>query len=260
MEDHRYTGLLNFCASITSNTLVNFKQNGNIQEIIENVSEHFGHQWLDNIKNTNINLTPDIILNILQLDHIGSPNKTRFNLNNTSILLSPTTVRFISITLDILNHIKSLSLNNLDIIEIGGGYGAQLAFLALLSPLYNITINSYTILDIPQVNNLQNIYLDKVKTYIKLPEYSCITLDDYKQQSNTNSLLISNYALGEFNKSWQDRYIYLVLSYIKHGYLVWNFSPETPNIHEYFQDKDINIRDEDPQGNCPPVKTKIITY
>ena len=56
----------------------------------------------------------------------------------------------------ILKYIKEFDLKDLNIIEIGGGYGGLCYYLKNIAELYNINISSYTIFDLEFVNNLQN--------------------------------------------------------------------------------------------------------
>jgi hypothetical protein len=60
----------------------------------------------------------------------------------------------------ILDHIKKNLLNNIDLVEICGGYGGLCLFIFKLSILFNISINSYTIFDLSEPMILQKKYLN----------------------------------------------------------------------------------------------------
>jgi len=230
MIDNRYNGFKSHCINIDKNNIFNFKENRNLKSIVENVSYNYGLKYLENILNYNVKLNWN---KIKKINDIGSPNNYSFIINNNKILLSPTTLRYVQFTLDILNHIKNnLNINNLKIVEVGGGYGAQSIFLFEFCNLFDITINKYKIIDLKEVNNLQKHYINLCEeTTNNKYNIEVIILDEYSNEDE--NYFISNYALGELTKEWQDLYINKVLSKIKNGYICWNFSPQNPNIHEY---------------------------
>jgi len=257
MIDNRYDGFKYLCRDIDKNNISKFKENRYLKSIVDNVSYDYGLKYLDNILDYKIQLDWN---KIKKLNDIGSPKNYSFKINNIEILLSPTTLRYVQYTLDILNHIKKdLNINNLKIVEVGGGYGAQSVFLFELSHLFDITIDKYEILDLYEVNNLQKHYIDlcQVNSNIKY-NIDAFTLDDYSYENE--NYFISNYALGELTKYWQNLYVDNVISKIKNGYICWNFSPENQYIHEYFNKVKKTIEEENPQTNCPPVKSYIIKY
>ena len=142
-------------------------------------------------------------------------------------------------------------------VEVGGGYGAQSVFLFELSHLFDITIDKYEILDLLEVNNLQKHYINLCEATTRSKyNIEAFIIDEYNYENE--NYFISNYALGELTKEWQDLYIDNVVSKITHGYICWNFSPQNPNIHEYFNNIKKTIEEENPQTNCPPVKSFII--
>ena len=256
MEDNRYNNFKYHCSNINISNIISFKNNESFNSIIENVSYSYGLNYLNNIMKYNLEIDWD---KIKLINDIGNPNNNTFFVNNNKILLSSTTLRYIQFTLDILNHIKNtLNLNTIKFVEVGGGYGAQAIFLFELCNLFNITIENYEIIDLQEVNNLQQCYIDQCSVINKDYPIEVITIDEYEYDDE--NYFISNYALGEFTKKWQDRYINDVASKIIHGYICWNFSPENQKIHEYFDNIEKIIEEENPQTNCPPVKSYIIKY
>ena len=257
MIDNRYDGFKLQCKNINEYNILSFKKNGYLKGIVENVSYEYGLKYLNNITKYNMNLNWDIISKI---NNIGDPLNYEYSINNTKIMLSPTTLRYIQYTLDILYHIKNnTKLINVKIVEVGGGYGAQSIFLFEICDLFNIVIDSYDILDLKEVNNLQDNYIKVCKTITNnIYNINTYTLDDYTYENE--NYFISNYALGEFSKDWQDIYISSVVSKIVHGYICWNFSPQIPNIHDYFNNINKIIEEENPQTNCYPIKSYLIKY
>jgi hypothetical protein len=254
-----YNGFKYICANINENNINYFKQNIHILGIIETVSKTFGYAYLSNIIKYEEFKCIDW-KKIKILNDIGSPKQEIFNINNQEILLSPTTLRYIQFSFDMLSYAKNiLKLNSLNVVEIGGGYGFQSVLFYHFCDLFNIKIDKYTIIDLPETNNLQKHFVKEACKYSE--NKNDIIITDYKNINldNTN-FLISNYALGEFYKSWQDYYIENVVKHIPHGYICWNFMNNT-QIHEYFfKIKNIIIEEENPQTNYSQFKNHIIKY
>jgi len=97
-----------------------------------------------------------------------------------------------------------------NICEIGDGFGG-LAYKFR-------DVESYTIYDLPEVNQLANFYLDKSNT----PNiYKC--RDGRKSiQRSQFDLVISNYAFSELTREMQDLYIENILLNATHGYITWS--------------------------------------
>lgn len=102
---------------------------------------------------------------------------------------------------NIIKHIGPL--DGLRICEIGGGYGAMAMLISKCRP------ECYHIIDLPEVCELQNRYLDGSSV-------ECLT----EPTGQFYDLCISNYALSEIvdNKLYIDE----VLKRSKHGYITCN--------------------------------------
>lgn len=197
---------------------LNFKSNENYTQILEHVSFKFGCEYLELIKNEFSDYFYKNKKHLLDLcmknDMYGKTIKSNFDY---FCVCSPSNLRYIYHSLLILSYIKSKSLNNINFVEIGGGYGGLCFFIHNLSKLFDISISSYTMFDLPDVCKLQKKYLDifdiKVNTY---------HLDDNFELSK-DSFLISNYALSEISKDLQLKYKKNLLDpFISCGFLVWN--------------------------------------
>ena len=130
-------------------------------------------------------------------------------------------------------------LNNLDIIEIGGGYGGLSLFMHKISPLFKINITSYTIIDLPEISLLQKTYLDALDMSKNMHFYN---INNYKNLKE-NSFLISNYAYSEISIELQQEYTEKILNpYISYGFLVWNYI----EIYDFIKSKIILKEYEEP--------------
>ena len=118
-------------------------------------------------------------------------------------------------------------LNNIDIIEIGGGYGGLCFFINKLANLFNINVNTYTIFDLPEALQLQKKYLTDELNVINLNFAEINNFTNIKE----NSFLVSTYAFSEIPLDLQKDYTNKILNpYTSHGFLAWNFIDIYPFI------------------------------
>lgn len=120
--------------------------------------------------------------------------------------------------------------------EIGGGIGEF--YLTLLQHGYK---GEYYIYDLPIVKQFQNKYID----YCKGKPIS--------KQPLTDALLVSFYALGEFDDELKQQYIPVIKS-SKHGYIAWNPHSGASDDLSIFDSHKITVTD----GVEPGIK--IITW
>ena len=260
-EDSRYDGWNNFCNQINNSNITHFRKNNYFRSIVESVSSQFGLKYFNNINTNYLEYVLKMDWDKIELlGNIGNPYNLEYVFNGKKYKLSPTILRYVQFTFDTLSHIKNnTKITDLNIVEVGGGFGFQSILLYELAYLFDLKVSKYTILDLKPVCNLQNTFINRCRN-ISNKEYNnlqSITVDDYKQDNN--NFFISNYALGELNTYWQNTYIRNVVSKINHGYLCWNFSPENPKIHSYFNSIKTIKEEENPQTNNS-VKNYIIRY
>jgi hypothetical protein len=144
---------------------------------------------------------------LVQIDKVGEPRKFRFKPYGT---FSPTLLRYLKVYLDLEKNFGSLK--NLNIAEIGVGFGGQASVISLLDePL------SYTFYDLPPV-------LELVKRFTRSLEVpgSFTFIDGRDPKPTTPDLLISNYAFSELNREVQDQYLKNVVMQTPRGYITWN--------------------------------------
>jgi len=186
-----------------------FRRNFDYCEILENVTFRQGFAHLDRIK-----ILEDEKLNFkvnIQNDFIGSP--VQFNYPEFE-KVSPTTLRYISIALEI-KKIFGPELSG-DFVEIGGGYGGQFSILKNL-----FRIENYGVYDLPNVQKIIKRYLESINQYEHV-EF----LDLETSISKKWDLVISNNAFSELPKNLQESYISKVLSHSRRGYLIMNSGRE----------------------------------
>ena len=107
------------------------------------------------------------------------------------------------------------TLDNLNIVEIGGGYGEQ---CKVINDIYNF--NSYTFYDLSETNNVIEKYLSNFDI---TGEVKYKTQSDLLDDNQSYDIVISNYAFSELNKDTQDLYIKNLLSKCKGGYITYSW-------------------------------------
>jgi len=225
-----------------------FKSHPRYRDILEHVSPAQGEQFLATIKEkySNFYITHKEYLIELctQNDLYGKTFKAK---HSDFAECSPSNLRYILHSLLVLEYLKSISMKNIDIVEIGGGYGGLAFFINRLAPLFNLKINSYTVFDLLEATQLTKKYLEALGTKIKISQLNT---------SNTlteGSFLISNYALSEISPAIQEEYAEQVLNrFVTHGFLTWNGGHNvfTKKMYEIFiSDKYIYKVAEYPQTN-----------
>ena len=205
---------------------------------IEQIVHHLDHHLLEIMNRFNSFYTTNKEY-LIQLCHTndfyGNPQKYNFP-NFTEC--SPSNLRYILHGLLILTYMKECLQNNVDIIEIGGGYGGLCFFIQKLSPLFDITVNTYSIFDLEMPSILQKKYLETLNIYNT-------TKGDLNNVKNLkeNSFLISNYAFSEISSDLQKKYTDNVLNpYVSYGFLAWNFI----DVYKFIDNKNIVVEDEFP--------------
>lgn len=124
---------------------------------------------------------------------------------------SPTTLRY-AVTLGQLVDTFDV-LSDMDVIEIGAGYGGQ----CLIIDQY-CRFRSYTIIDLPPC-------LELARKYLRLhdvPDVRYWRPEDVPVRPDTFDLVISNFSFSECVREIQDFYLDRILKHSAHGYLVCN--------------------------------------
>lgn len=217
----------NYVNTIKKNLTLNendwyFKQDSAYNSVLEHVSKEVGVRYYNEIKSRFNNFfTPnkDFLIELCkENDRYGKTQKTVFE---DFTICSPTNLRYILHSFLIFEYIIKKGLNNLNIIEIGGGYGGLCFFLNRLSSYFDIKINSYMIFDLLEASQLQSLYLKN----LKINNFGVGQIDNFKD-INKNSFLISNYAFSEISIELQKEYTNKLLNpYVSNGIICWNHIP-----------------------------------
>jgi hypothetical protein len=201
-----------------------FKRDPDYQYVLEHVDENEANiyfQYINNKFYELFNKNKEYLIDLCNKnDRYGKPI-TKIFTNFTQC--SPTNIRYIYHSFMILDFIKKNNYNNINLIEIGGGYGGLCLFINSISKIFNITIDSYTIFDLKEASLLQEKYL-KLNN---IQNFKTAQIYNYDINSlNEKSCLISNYAYSEISSQLQKEYTNKILNpFTIMGFLTWNFVP-----------------------------------
>jgi hypothetical protein len=226
-----YTNYINSFINENTNNWV-FKSHPDYSCILEHVSKSDGDDYLIEISNKFdlfYNQNKNYLIELCNINDLcGKPTKYEFN-NFTCC--SPTNLRYILHSLLILTYMKDCGLNNIDIIEIGGGYGGLCFFIYKIAIIFNININTYCIFDLPNPLILQKKYLENLHiNNVNFFDVNCT------ENLKKNSFLISAYAFSEISLDLQKIYTEKILNpYTSHGFLAWN----AIDVYNFVKNKNI---------------------
>ena len=214
----------------------NFKSDPRYQIVLEHVNPNQGRAYMDCIKSEYGDLFEkheDDIINICKRnDEYGVPSKISFD---QFMECSPTNIRYIYHSLLAFSHMKKYNLNEVNIVEIGGGYGGLSFFIYSMSKFFDINIKSYKIFDLIEASKLQEKYSSLLGFNIE----TCNIEEEFEILDN--SFVISNYAFSEIDESFRSKYQKSVIGGCAHGFMAWNHIP----VYK-FTDKEIHTEPERP--------------
>ena len=211
----------------------NFKSNPKYNYMLEHVWEQLGKDCLSEIINRFylfFTKNKNYLIELCNINDLyGEPNKAIFNDFTTC---SPTNIRYILHSLLILTHMNECLLKDVDLIEIGGGYGGLCFFLNKLSIFFNINIKSYTIFDLHEPLLLQEKYLDG----LNISNVNFAQINNFKNIKE-NSFFVSTYAFSEIEIELQKEYTQKILNpYVSHGFIAWN----SIDLYDFIENKNIS--------------------
>jgi putative sugar O-methyltransferase len=184
-----------------------FRRIYDYREILEHLNYRDGKKYLDLINKLK-SYSVSEINGFKSNDIFGNPR--RYYYQNLG-LTSPTTLRYVHVATDM--HLKFNMSQIKSIVEIGSGYGGQ---IAILNSLDLKGENEYFVFDLPNVQTLIRQYL----SYISSIKINFLNIIEFK--SRNFDLIISNYAFSELPLDLQETYLEKVLMFSKNGYMIMN--------------------------------------
>ena len=220
LQDSAVVPYLSACraAAQGSDFFKGFKSHPAYRHVLEHVSYEEGQQYLDEVEID----YKDKLDEIKENDALGTPVTCSYNGVGT---ISPTTVRYLKNTSDIVNKFGT-SFDS--IVEIGGGYGGLCKVMSSF-----VKFENYLLIDLEECNMLSRKYLSN----FDLPTMSYQAEEIVDVEENFD-LLISNYALSECNRETQMMYVERFVKKSDKFYLMHNnFHADNGNMsYEEFID------------------------
>ena len=215
-------------AAIDEQSFSAFKQNPPYTYELEHTSPPLGEHYITLLKEEyeedlkKINWD-DIRLN----DKYGGTNKYQFHrlepFCGKNFGFSPTTIGYLYLALRMVTFLKEKGAKEIDVFEIGCGYGGQCLLFNLVANFHKVSINSYNLVDLKYPTLLQKKYLSLIMPESK--KFRFLPCDDYniwKSEVGNVDYVISNYALSEMSAEWGERYIKAIIKKAKHGFFQFN--------------------------------------
>jgi hypothetical protein len=206
----------NYAASVAENKMTDWKTHPHVAYMLE-------HEWVSAAEIYITYLLP--FLTTEQIQAIASVNDTYGGAqprNISGIFTSPSSIRYIRHAYDSCQHILSKNLQDVTVIEIGGGYGGLALTLFQVAESMNIRIKNYIIYDLPGVTKLQKYYLSLHGLDSKVEWMNPDTYGSECDASDTN-FLISSYCISEIPDQYRAKYLSTLLPKIKGAFFVWNW-------------------------------------
>lgn len=213
-----YANYLKVCQDAVNDDAVfkTFKRHVDYTLVLEHVSPADGLNYLTEIGNK----FPYLFLFMNKFatnDEVGNPHVHPFK--ELGMSMSPTTLRYIKVLADLMDLFGRL--DDMNIVEIGGGYGGQ---CKIISDIANVA--SYTLIDRHEALLLSNKYL-------KYHKVNNVVLREVDDEAEIHyDLCISNYAFAEIPRSYQNLYAEKVIKNSDRGYMTCNIfgngSPDEP--------------------------------
>jgi hypothetical protein len=194
-----------------------FKSTPEYCDVLEHVNEWLGGEYIKFIKEHYPKLLdPELVEKFKGNDKYGGP--TTFTYPETGSI-SPTTLRYMKVLGDLETQIDGLkSLDGLDIVEIGCGYGGQCRIIS-----EKCDFKSYTFIDLPVVIDLIEKCIKQKPGLIDKCRFVRVGIDSMEVKGD---LVISNYAFSECDVDVRKNYINTILNKCTRGYLTINYLNE----------------------------------
>ena len=219
-----------FCqqAAMDDEIFAHFKRHPSYQGILEHVGYGLGYQYLKCVLK-NDPKSVSLFALFRENDSLGDPITYEYGYFGR---FSPTTLRYMKVASDLKRLFGDLS--QMDIVEIGGGYGGQCKILADFT-----SFKSYTLIDLPEAIALTRKYL----ALLGVKNVHFITNANLSQVQSYD-LVISNYAFSEIDRFEQQGYLDRVIQLTPNGYMTMNFISHGISIEDLVQMLRLSHREE----------------
>lgn len=196
-----------------------FKSDPRYREVLEHTPVEFADAMLWWSMGQIPNLDLARVRQLAELnDSVGKPEQQSIKRLGK---FAPSNMRYLCHAIKLWQHIDSLGFPEVDIVEIGGGYGGLTLWVRGLAELYRTRLREYYVVDIAEVAILQNMV--SLELGFGLLARNGTNRADLFSTVKRSPVLFSAYAFSEFDQPTRDWYAELVVKNCRHGMMIWNF-------------------------------------
>ena len=217
MSSELYEIWESYAKTIVENKLTDWKRHPSVTYMLEHNPQFAAEASINYLRN---------YLSDEDIQRLASTNDRYGNADIKNILginSSTSSIRYIHQAYDACKHFVDKKLNDVTIIEIGGGYGGLALTVSQMAKILNIRVKKYVIYDLPNIHLLQKYYLT-LNSPDMMIEYHDASLFCSDLDKNDTNVLISCYALSEIHPSFMKSYLNNLVPIIKGAFLIWNTS------------------------------------
>jgi hypothetical protein len=203
-DSHPYNNICD-AAYLNEYEFSNFKSEVNYKSILEHTGYNHGRRYLKVLTQRGMKLPKEFLST-----HSSLGNPETFSFPELG-RISPSLLRYLKVASDFDLHFPNW--RGQELVEIGVGYGGQLAVLKELGHE-----GKYIGIDLKSAARLASKY---VSSFGKYSQFS-FNASDGGQQNLQGHHFISNYAFSELRPEVQEQYFDNFVKYSASGYVTWN--------------------------------------
>ncbi len=197
-----------------------FKSDPRYREILEHTPVEFADAMLW----WSMGQIPDLDLALVRQlaalnDSVGKPEQQSIKRLGK---FAPSNMRYLCHAIKLWQHIDSLGLPDVEVVEIGGGYGGLALYVRGLANLFKTQLGAYWILDLPGVTVLQHQVAQALGVSLFPLDWDSLAFGVIAKRQEP-LVCFSAYAFSEFDQPTRDWYAERVVKHCRHGMMIWNF-------------------------------------
>ncbi len=198
-----------------------FKRDWRYREVLEHTPLEFARIMFDWSRKKMPQIDLDLICSLARKnDNFGAP--TQLPIEGLGFY-SAGNMRYLCHAIKVWQYLDSLKLPEVDIVELGGGYGGLALWIRGLASMFRTHVDSYVMIDLPEVCALQRMVAQHVGLDATAMDGTDETVFAMFEHGTRPLVCLSAYAFSEFEQKTRDWYAERLLKHCQYGWMVWNF-------------------------------------
>lgn len=211
-----YNNWMHVAEQIVAHRVQNWKSHPHVTYMLEHEWASAASIYIDELRQELSDATIQRLADINDL--YGGSKKQLIN----GIQTSPSSIRYLFHSYQTCKHALSKGLNDVTVIEVGGGYGGLALIMSEMSQLLGLRVSKFIIYDLPAIQNLQQYYLAHHTITMPIEWRDASTFGADAPDGDAN-VLVSCYCISEIPNEYRKMYLKNLLPKIKAAFLVWNW-------------------------------------